>query len=219
MTATKPKVLFVYYTYSQQTLRVVEVMTSVLRERGCEVRQAKIEFTDPRYAERFSRFPLRHPYLDIFGMAPAQLRHATGKIGVPETVREGDYDLVCSASPTWWLNPCMPIRSFMESDFAGTVLAGKRFAAIVVCHRYWRNNLRTLKALGSKKGGAYLDGIWFIAAGGPIELDAGFVQLSQQGCDQRALPRAAHSSGEPPAELRRAGSSVRKHAGGSSWLR
>ena len=34
MTATKPKVLFVYDTYSQQTLRVVEVMTSVRRERG-----------------------------------------------------------------------------------------------------------------------------------------------------------------------------------------
>jgi hypothetical protein len=50
-------------------------------------------------------------------------------------------------------------------------------------------------------------------------LDAGVVQLSQQGCDQRALPRAAHSSGEPPAELRRAGSSVRKHVGRSSWLR
>jgi multimeric flavodoxin WrbA len=124
MTATKPKVLFVYYTYSQQTLRVVEVMTGVLRERGCEVRQVKIEFTDPRYAERFTRFPLLHPYLDVFGMAPAQLRHATGKIRVPDTVREGDYDLVCIASPTWWLNPCMPIRSFMESDLAGAFLLG-----------------------------------------------------------------------------------------------
>ena len=40
MTATSPKVLFVYYTYSQQTLRVVEAMTEVLRRRGCEVNQA-----------------------------------------------------------------------------------------------------------------------------------------------------------------------------------
>jgi hypothetical protein len=197
MTATKPKVLFVYYTYSQQTLRVVEVMTGVLRERGCEVRQAKIEFTDPRYAERFSRFPLLHPYLDIFGMAPAQLRHATGKIGVPDTVREGDYDLVCIASPTWWLNPCMPIRSFMESDLARTVLAGKRFAVIVVCHRYWRNNLRTLKALGSKKGGTYLDGIWFIAAGGPIDsMLALFSYLSKGVIKERYLGLRI-----PPANL------------------
>jgi hypothetical protein len=35
----------------------------------------------------------------------------------------------------------------MESDLAGTVLAGKRFAAIVVCRRYWKNNLATVKTL------------------------------------------------------------------------
>jgi hypothetical protein len=52
--------LFVYYIYTQQSLRVVEAMADALRERGCEVRQAGIEFTDKRWAERFSRFPLRH---------------------------------------------------------------------------------------------------------------------------------------------------------------
>jgi hypothetical protein len=62
----------------------------------------------------------------------------------------------------------MPIRSFMQSDLAGTVLAGKPFAAIVVCHRYWKNNLATVKALGIKKGGKFVNGIHFIAAGGPI---------------------------------------------------
>ena len=40
MTATRPRVLFVYFTVSQQTLRVVEAMTDALRKRGCDVRQA-----------------------------------------------------------------------------------------------------------------------------------------------------------------------------------
>ena len=100
MTATKPKVLFVYYTYSQQTLSVVEAMAAVLCDRGCEVRPAKIEFTDPRYADRFYRFPLRHVYLDLVAMLPAQLRRATGQIGIPEVAREGGYDFVCIGSPT-----------------------------------------------------------------------------------------------------------------------
>ena len=95
MTATKPRVLFIYYTYTQQTLRVVEAMAEVLRERGCEVRQARIEFFDQRYSERFSRFPLRHAYLDIVGMLPAQLRRATGQIRVPDEALKGEYDLVC----------------------------------------------------------------------------------------------------------------------------
>ena len=168
MTAAKPKVPFVCYTYSQQTLRVVEAMAGVLRERGCDVALARIEFIDPRYTDLFSHFPFRHAYIAVARMLSPQLRHATGQIRVPGIMGEGDYDLVCIASPTWWFNPCMPIRSFMESDLAGTVLAGRRFAAIVVCHRYWKNNLATLKALGIKKGGKFVNGIHFIAAGGPI---------------------------------------------------
>jgi hypothetical protein len=168
MSATRPRVLFVYYTVSQQTFRVVEAMTDTLRKQGCDVQQARIEFTDPRYADRFSHFPFKHPYLLVAGMFLPQLRRATGQIRVPDTVREGDYDLVCIGSPTWWLNPCMPIRSFLESDLAGAVLAGKHFAAIVVCHRYWKNNLATVNKLGTRKGGKFVNGIHFVAAGGPI---------------------------------------------------
>jgi hypothetical protein len=83
-------------------------------------------------------------------------------------MQEADYDLICIGSPTWWLNPCMPIRSFMESDLAEAVRAGKRFAAIVVCHRYWKNNLATVKTLGIRRGGKVVDGIHSVAAGGPI---------------------------------------------------
>jgi hypothetical protein len=168
MNATKPKVLFVYYTYSQQTLCVVEAMTNVLRDRGCEVRQGKIEFTDPRYAERFSRFPFRHVYLDLFAMFPAQMRRATGQIRVPDEAIEVDYDLVCIGSPTWWLTTCMPVRSFMQSDAAKRLLAGKRFAAFAVCRRYWRNNLNTVRELGIKQGGKFLDGARFTSAGSQI---------------------------------------------------
>jgi hypothetical protein len=168
MAVTRPRVLFVYYTYSQQTLRVVEAMAGLLRERGCEVRQAKIEFTDPRYTDRFSRFPFRHVYLDLFAMLPGQLRRATGQIRVPAEVEEGDYDFVCIGSPTWWLTTCMPIRSFMKSDVAGRLLAGKRFAAFVVCRRYWRNNLNTVKRLGIKQGGEFVSGTHFIHAGGQV---------------------------------------------------
>ncbi len=41
-------VLIVYYTHTKQALRVSEAMTEVFRERGCDVSQAGIEFTDPR---------------------------------------------------------------------------------------------------------------------------------------------------------------------------
>ncbi len=53
----KPSALFVFYTHTQQSLRVAEAMAGVLRERGCDVTLAGIEFTDPHYARKFGRFP------------------------------------------------------------------------------------------------------------------------------------------------------------------
>jgi menaquinone-dependent protoporphyrinogen IX oxidase len=185
MAVIPPRVLFVYYTYTQQTLRVVEAMADMLRERGCEVRQAKIEFTDPRYADRFSRFPFRHVYLDLFAMLPAQLRRATGQIRVPEEAEERDYDIVCIGSPTWWLTTCMPIRSFMKSDVAGRLLAGKRFATFVVCRRYWRNNLNTVKSLGVKQGGEFVGGTHFVHAGGQVSSLLSLLSYLGKGKDRK----------------------------------
>ena len=168
MNTTTPRVLLVYYTYTQQSLKVAEAIAEVLRGRGCDVRLAGIELTDSRYAERFTRFPLRHAYRDIFGMLPAQLRGATGEIRIPDEALEGDYDLVCIGSPTWWLKTSVPVRSFLKSDAAGGLLDGKRFAAYVVCRRYWSINLRAVRKLGTKQGGKWVDGIHFAFAGGQV---------------------------------------------------
>src|SRR3954464_14156532 len=166
--ATRPRVLVVYYTYTNQSAKVGAAMAEILRERGCDVREAEIEFTDARYADRFSRFPLRHALLDIVGMLPAQLRGATGEIRMPDEVSDGEYDLVCIGSPTWWLKTSVPIRSFLKSDAAGRLLDGTRFAAYVVCRRYWSVNLRAVKKLGTGRGGRYVDGVPFSFAGGQV---------------------------------------------------
>src|SRR4051812_25144622 len=152
------RVLLVYYTYTQQSRKVAEAMADVFRERGCDVREAAIELTDARYAERFSRFPLRHAVFDILGMLPAQLRGATGEIRIPAEVQAGAYDLICIGSPTWWLKASVPIRSFLRSDPAGRLLDGKRFAAYVVCRRYWGINLRAVEKMGTKRGGKFVGG-------------------------------------------------------------
>src|SRR5882757_7148769 len=100
------RVLLLYYSYTHQTQQIAETMAEVLTDRGCEVRQAAIELTDRRYADRFSTFPL--PFLKLVGMLPAQSRRAIGEIHVPDEVRDGDYDLICIGSPTWWLTACLP---------------------------------------------------------------------------------------------------------------
>jgi hypothetical protein len=163
-----PRVLFVYFTYTQQSLRVAEAMADVLRARGCEVQMARIELTDARWSDRFTRFPLRHAWFDVLGMMPAQLRGATGEISIPDDARDGQYDLVVIGSPTWWIKTSVPIRSYLASDAAGRVLRDTRFAAFVCCRRYWGVNLRGVQKLARARGGKYVGGIPFSFGGGQI---------------------------------------------------
>ena len=68
-------------------------------------------------------------------------------------LRHGDHDLICIGSPTWWRTVSMPMRSFLKSDEARTLLAGKPFAVFVVCRRYWRENRAAMRKLVDKQGG------------------------------------------------------------------
>ena len=143
-------------------------MAGVLRDRGSEVVLAGIEFIDPRYAERFKEFPMPHPYREVLGMILPELRRAAGKIRIPAVVTEREYDLVCVASPTWWLSTNVPIRSFLESEAADLVLKGKKFAVAVVCRRYWRHNMQAVRRLATERGGVFVDGIHFCYEGGQV---------------------------------------------------
>jgi hypothetical protein len=140
----------------------------VQQARGCDVTLAGIEFTDPHYARKFGRFPFRHALRDLLTVLPAQTRRATGQIRIPDAAREGDYDLVCFGSPTWFFTTNMPLRSYLKSAEAGKVLAGKRFAAYVVCRRYWSINLKEVRKLATAQGGTYTDSTRFQFAGGQI---------------------------------------------------
>ena len=104
-TATKPSVLMVYYSYTHQTEKVIELMAEVLRDRGCETTLAPIEFTDPRYQKRFKQFPMPRPFLEVVAMIPAELGHKRAQIGIPDVVTERSYDFVVIGAPTWWLSP------------------------------------------------------------------------------------------------------------------
>ena len=151
---TKPTALVVYFTFSQQTGRVAEVMEEALSEKGYDVTRSAIEFTDPHWTEGSSRgVPMRLPALQIPRILVAQRMRKTGEIRIPEEAQGGDYDLVVIGSPTWWLTTNMPIRSYLKSPAAKTVLDGKPFAAFSVSRRYWKGNMQDVRKLGEGNGG------------------------------------------------------------------
>jgi menaquinone-dependent protoporphyrinogen IX oxidase len=164
----KPRVLFVYYTHTQQAQRVCDAMADALRARGFDVSKASIKFTDPRYLEKFSVFPFKHAVFDIVPLLWPQLRQKTGQIVIPDEAKSGDYDLVVLGSPTWFFRTAMPLRSYLESDEARAVLTGKPVGAYVVCRRYWSMNLNEVKKRATAQGGKYIDGIRFTYEGGQV---------------------------------------------------
>ncbi len=166
---SKPKVLVVYYTLSRQSGRVAEAMAQALEARGCDVAKAKIEFTDERWVTKLSEFPMKHPIPQIASILPAQLRHKTGEIRIPLEAQAGDYDLVVLASPTWWFQTSMPIRSYLESPEAKAVLSGKPFATASISRRYFSINLRQQRKLAERNGGRFTDKTHFVVAGGQVK--------------------------------------------------
>ena len=165
----KPKVLIVYFSLTKQAARVAEAMAQALTARGCDVTKALIEFTDERWVPKLSQFPMKRPMPQIGSILPAQLRHKTGEIRIPAEAQAGDYDLVFLASPTWWFQTSMPIRSYLESPAARTILNGKPFACASISRRYYSINLGQQKKLGEKNGGRWVGQTHFVVAGGQVK--------------------------------------------------
>ena len=209
MTATAAAGLAPLLQLHRAVAQGAEAAGEVFRERGYDVHTAEIEFTDRRFAERFSRFPMRRVWPDMLSVLPAQTRRASGEIRIPDEVLNGDYDLICIGSPTWWRTTNMPIRSFLKSDEARQLLAGKPFAVFVVCRRYWRENFTTVRKLGEKAGGQYVDEVHFTYPGGQIHSMLSLTSYLGSGAVPRPVPGLAHSTNQRPARAAGADAGVR----------
>ena len=172
----KPRVLILYYSFTHQTERVAEAMGEVFRELECDVEQCGIEFIDQRYR---IDLPFRPVGRKLLRWLLPQLLGKTGEVRVRKDVLAGDFDLICLGSPTWWLNPAMPIVSFLKTPGAGRLLAGKRFAVFTVCRKVWWNNMRRVKKMARKQGGTFFDGATFCFRGSGDQSALSFISYMQ----------------------------------------
>lgn len=182
-----PKTLIIYFTLTRQVGRVADTMARALEARGCMVTKALIEFTDERWVPKLSEFPMKRPLPQLVSILPAQLRHKTGEIRIPPAASAGDYDLVILASPTWWFQTSMPMRSYLESPEARTVLRGTPFACASVSRRYHSINRRQMKKLGEENGGAWVDDTHFVVAGGQVKSMLSWLGYMKHGEPQQRV--------------------------------
>lgn len=184
--SSRPNILVVYYSFTNQTHRVSEVMIREFERLGCNATACRIELDDPRYRIQWPFKPLIPKFLRWFF---PQVAGRVGKVKVPAEVLESEeYDLVCVGSPTWFLNPALPVSSFLKTPEAEQLLAGgKPFAVFTVCRKFWWNNLRVVKKLAKNRGGKFLDGAAFCFEGNQIQTALSCLGYFQTGKDQERV--------------------------------
>jgi len=176
------RILVLYYSYTNQTRRVAETMGEVFRERGTEVQFGEIQLRDERYD---FNFPLKPFWRKMLKILVPQLLGRTGEIHIDPSILEQKYDLICIGSPTWFLYPAMPVVSFLKSDSAGKLLAGRLFAVFTVSRALWRLNLRRVKRLATFAGGEFVDSAKFRFRGSQVRSMLSFINYLQNGEDRR----------------------------------
>jgi flavodoxin len=208
----KPRVLILYYSFTNQTRRVAEAMAEELRESGCDVDQCHIEFVDERYKIELPFRPVLRKLLSWF---LPQVLGKTGAFRVPEEILHGEYDLICLGSPTWWLNPAMPVVSFLKSSSARGLLAGKPIAVFAVCRRLWWNNMRRVKKLAGKQGATFVDGAAFCFRGNQLQSALSFISYMQHDANlERCCGVRIYEFGVPPEGIEMARDFARRLAAG-----
>lgn len=209
----KPRVLILYYSFTNQTRRVAEAMGEVFTDLDCDVVLCNIEFVDEHY--RIER-PFRPVIGKLLSWFLPQVLGRTGAVHVPDQILDGKYDLICLGSPTWWLNPAMPVVSFLESSSAGRLLADRRFAVFTVCRKLWWNNMRRVKKLARKQGATFVDGAAFCFQGNQIQSALSFISYMKHDTNQdRFWGVKIYRFGVPDEGIKRAKEFARELAVGS----
>ncbi|MEO8494133.1 MAG: flavodoxin family protein [Planctomycetota bacterium] len=208
----KPRVLILYFSFSNQTRRVAEAMGESFRELDWDVDQCDIEFIDHRY---HIEMPFRPVGRKLLRWLLPQAFGKTGDVRVREEVLAKEYDLICIGSPTWWFNPAMPIVSFLKSPAAGKLLDGKRFAVFTVCRKAWWNNMRNVKKLARKQGGTFVDGAAFCFQGSDLRSALSFISYMENDANlERFWGLKIYEFGVPAEGIARAKEFARELAAG-----
>jgi hypothetical protein len=166
-TATKPSVLFVYHTYTQQTLKVVKAMAAgVPRSR----------FRDISGRDRIHRCALRGSVQGVSDAAsvPRARRDDPGGALAGPGDRADPHPRGCDRAGVrprvHRLSHVVALHERADPLVHGLgdgILKGKRFAVAVVCRR-WRHNLKTVRRLGTERGGVFVDTTHFRYEGGQV---------------------------------------------------
>lgn len=132
----KPRILVLYYTQSGQLRDILDSITSDIKDK------AGIDYVA---IEPLIPYALPWKANVFFDTMPETVQHIPIALKpLPEVIKQKDYDLVIFGYQTWFLNPSLPISSFLQSEDA-QILKGKPVITVNGCRNMWLHSQETLK--------------------------------------------------------------------------
>ncbi len=144
-----PSVLILFYSFSNQTRRMVHVAEEVLRAEGLSFHEERIR---PRH-------PLPFPVNSISNtfvlMIKTFFRWRVPIEPLSQRALTGDFDLVILAGPTWSYNPSGPVLSLLDL-YGPKLFRTRRVLPLISCRSYWKSHYRYLRGRIQSVGGTVL---------------------------------------------------------------
>ncbi len=129
-------VLVIYYSFSNQTAKLVHHLRKGFKEAGIEVDTLKL------IPKKKLSFPLHSVARTISMMLRTFFRQRV-RIRSVDKEKITKADMVVLAGPTWSYNPSGPVLDFL--DRYSDLLEGKKVLPVISCRKYWRSHYRYLK--------------------------------------------------------------------------
>lgn len=124
------KVLVLYYSQTGQLKEIVNNCLGPLNEdTSVEVDLCKIETEH--------QFPFPWTRLEFFNAFPESVYGTPFPLKPLQIDQSKNYDLVILAYTVWYLNPSIPISSFLQSDAAKHILKGKKVVTLLGSRNMW----------------------------------------------------------------------------------
>lgn len=153
MSRRNPSVLVLYYSFSGQTIGLLNRLVSGLEEKGVQVTMERLH----------PKAPLRFP----IGSVPATVRMMITtffrqhiEIDPLSEACFADHDLIILAGPTWSYNPSGPVLSLLAGDDA-VLFKDRKVLPLISCRGYWRMHWHGLRRLLQRLGADVVNTIVF----------------------------------------------------------
>ena len=199
----------VYFTQTGQLKDLVDKVTSVFPS-NYEIDYLRI------VPER--KFPFPWNTWKFFDVMPECVLEEGMEVDV-EGIKTGKrYDLLIIAYQPWFLSPSLPMTSFMQSEFASSLINGTRVLTIIGARNMWLNAQEKIKKHILRLGGHLVGNIAFVDSSPNLVSTLTVIRWAFKG--QKGASKWLPEAGIQQNEINRApgfGTAIIKAIEGDQW--